>query len=288
MNIMSDVAPGELADQIASTLDIKGSERQAILEMIDIKKRLEKVAELLEREIKVLELERKIANKTQEQFEDSAKKAFLKERIKTMEKELGEGEDNETRELLDKIEAAGMPKEVEEKAKKELKKLTQESPYSPEAPHRRNYLDMLVALPWNKKSESKIALDEAEKILEEEHYGLRRAKERIVEYLAVQKLAGKMKGPIICFVGPPGVGKTSIGKSIAKALGRKFVKVSLGGIRDEAEIRGHRRTYVGALPGRIIQGMKDADIQILSLCWMKLIKLEQTTVVIHQQLFLKL
>ncbi|HVZ67657.1 MAG TPA: endopeptidase La [Patescibacteria group bacterium] len=259
MNIMSDVAASELADQIASTLDIKGSERQELLETIDVKKRLEKVSEFLSREVKVLELERKISNKTQEQFEKSAKEAILRERIKTIEKELGESEEgSEVKELLDKIKTAGMPKDVEEKARKELKKLSQTTPFNPEAGYIRNYLEALVALPWNKKTKSTVDLATAEKILDEEHYGLKKAKERIVEYLAVHKLAGKMKGPILCFVGPPGVGKTSIGKSIAKALGRKFVKVSLGGIRDEAEIRGHRRTYVGALPGRIIQGMKDA------------------------------
>ncbi len=183
----------------------------------------------------------------------------MRERIKTIEKELGESEESsEAKELLTKIKEAGMPHDVEEKAKKELRKLTQSSPYNPEAGYIRNYLETLVGLPWSTKSHNKIDISDAEKILEEEHYGLKKAKERIVEYLAVHKLAGKMKGPILCFVGPPGVGKTSIGKSIARALGRKFVKISLGGIRDEAEIRGHRRTYVGALPGRIIQGIKDA------------------------------
>lgn len=259
MNIMSEVTPGELADQLASTLDIKGSERQEILETIDIKKRLEKVLDLLSREVKVLELERKISSKTQEQFEKSAKEAILRERIKTIEKELGESEENgEIKELLLKIKEAGMPKDVEEKARKELKKLSQTTPYNPEAGYIRNYLEILVSLPWSKKTKNNVDIKEAEKILDEDHYGLNKAKERIVEYLAVHKLAGKMKGPILCFVGPPGVGKTSIGKSIARALSRKFVKVSLGGIRDEAEIRGHRRTYVGALPGRIIQGIKDA------------------------------
>ncbi len=259
MNIMSDVTPGELADQIASTLDIKGSERQDILETIDVKKRLEKVSEFLSREVKVLELERKISSRTQEQFEKSAKEAILRERIKTIEKELGESDEgSEVKELLQKIKESGMPKDVEEKARKELRKLSQTTPYNPEAGYIRNYLDTLVALPWSKKTKNNADIKDAEDILEEDHYGLKKAKERIVEYLAVHKLAGKMKGPILCFVGPPGVGKTSIGKSIARALGRKFVKVSLGGIRDEAEIRGHRRTYVGALPGRIIHGVKDA------------------------------
>jgi len=259
MNIMSEVTAGELADQIASTLDIKGSERQEILETIDIYERLEKVSEFLSREVKVLELERKISNKTQENFEKSAKEAILRERLKTIEKELGESDEGgEIRELLEKIKKAKMPKDVEEKARKELRKLQQITPYNPEAGYLRNYLEWIVSLPWSAKSKSTIDIKEAEKILDEDHYGLNKVKERIVEYLAVHKLAGKMKGPIICFVGPPGVGKTSLGKSIAKSLGRKFVKVSLGGVRDEAEIRGHRRTYVGALPGRIIQGIKDA------------------------------
>lgn len=260
MNIMSPISATELADQIASTLDIKGSERQEILETVNVKKRLELVSSFLSREVKVLELEKKIANKTQETFEKSAKEALLRERLKTIQKELDDtDEGSEFKELADKIKAAGMPKEVEEKARKELKKLQQTTPYNPEAGYIRNYLETLVSLPWNKKSKTTIDLKQAEKILDQEHYGLKKAKERVIEYLAVHKLSGKMKGPILCFSGPPGVGKTSIGKSIAKALGRKFVKVSLGGIRDEAEIRGHRRTYVGALPGRIIQGIKDAD-----------------------------
>ena len=159
---------------------------------------------------------------------------------------------------MQKIKAAGMPEEIEEKAKKEAKKLSQMAQFNPEAGYIRNYLDWLIDLPWSKETKTKLEIKNAEKELNKDHYGLKDAKERIVEYLAVQKLTGKMKGPILCFVGPPGVGKTSIGKSIAKSLGREFVKVSLGGIRDEAEIRGHRRTYVGALPGRIIQGIKDA------------------------------
>ncbi len=259
MNIMSDISASELADQIASTLDIKGSERQEILETINVKKRLEKVSEYLDKEVKVLELERKIASKTQEQLEKSTKDAILRERLKTIEKELGETDDGgEIKELSDKIKKAGMPKDIEDKMMKELKKLQQLTPYNPESGYLRNYLEWMVSIPWSKKTESKIDLKGAEKILDEGHYGLSKVKERVIEYLAVHKLSGKMKGPILCFAGPPGVGKTSIGKSIAKALGREFVKVSLGGIRDEAEIRGHRRTYVGALPGRIIQGIKDA------------------------------
>lgn len=259
MNVMSEIAPGELADQVASTLDIKGSERQEILETVDIKKRLEKVLEFLTREVKVLELERKISSKTQESFEKNAREAILRERLKTIEKELGESDEaSEITELEDKIKKAKMPEEVEEKALKELKKLQQVTPFNPEAGYIRNYLEVLVALPWSKKSKGQLDIKNSEKILDEGHYGLKKVKERVTEYLAVHKLSGKMKGPILCFSGPPGVGKTSIGKSIAKALGREFVKVSLGGVHDEAEIRGHRRTYVGALPGRIIQGIKEA------------------------------
>lgn len=260
MNIMSETAPGELADLVASVLDLKPGERQHLLEMTNVRERLEKIAELLAKEIKILELEKRIANKTQERFEKGAREAMLRERLKTIEKELGEeGEEaGEVKELLDKMKKAGMPEDVEEKAKKEIKKLGQMNQFNPEAGYIRNYIEWLVDLPWSNSSEDTVDIKTAEQILDEDHFGLEKAKERILEYLAVRKLAGKMRGPILCFAGPPGVGKTSIGKSIAKALGRKFVKVSLGGIRDEAEIRGHRRTYVGALPGRIIQGIKDA------------------------------
>ena len=259
MNIMSEHSPSELSDLIASVLDLKPVERQALLEELSVKKRLEKISELLAKEIKILELEKKIASKTQERFEKGAREAMLRERLKTIEKELGEGDEGgEIKELLEKIKKAGMSEDVEEKAKKELKKLQQMNQFNPESGYIRNYLDWLVSLPWSAESKNNINIKTAEKILDEDHFGLKKVKERIVEYLAVHKLAGKMKGPILCFSGPPGVGKTSIGKSIARALGRKFIRVSLGGIRDEAEIRGHRRTYVGALPGRIIQGIKDA------------------------------
>lgn len=258
MNIMSENTPAELADLIASTLELKPQERQELLEITSVKTRLEKITDLLGKEIKILEIERRIASKTQERFEKGAREAMLRERLKTIEKELGEEDGGETKVLMDKIKKAGMPEEVEEKAIKEVKKLSQMNQYNPEAGYIRNYLDWLIDLPWSIKSENNVNIKTAEKILDEDHFGLQKAKERIVEYLAVHKLAKKMKGPILCFVGPPGVGKTSIGKSIARALGRKFVRVSLGGIRDEAEIRGHRRTYVGALPGRIIQGIKDA------------------------------
>ncbi len=258
MNIMSDNSPYEFADLIASVLDIKPQERQELLEINDVGKRLEKIADFLAKELKILELEKRIASKTQERFEKGAREAILRERLKTIEKELGDEDESGTGELLEKIKKAKMPEEIEQKAKKEVKKLSQMAQFNPEAGYIRNYLEWLVSLPWAVKSKNNVDINNAEKILDEDHYGLKKAKERIVEYLAVHKLSGKMKGPILCFAGPPGVGKTSIGKSIARSLGRKFVRVSLGGIRDEAEIRGHRRTYVGALPGRIIQGVKDA------------------------------
>ena len=258
MNIMSDSSPYEFADLIASVLDIKPSERQELLEINDVRKRLEKITNLLTEELKVLELEKRIASKTQERFEKGAREAILRERLKTIEKELGDEDETGTQELLEKIKKAKMPEDIEEKARKEAKKLAQMAQFNPEAGYIRNYLEWLVSLPWAVKSQNNLDIKTAEKILDQDHYGLKKAKERIVEYLAVHKLAGKMKGSILCFAGPPGVGKTSIGKSIARSLGRKFVRVSLGGIRDEAEIRGHRRTYVGALPGRIIQGIKDA------------------------------
>ncbi|MBU4098723.1 endopeptidase La [Patescibacteria group bacterium] len=260
MNIMSENSPSELSDLIASALDLRPQERQELLEMTDVKQRLQKLTELLAKEVKILELERRIASKTQERFEKGAREAMLRERLRTIEEELGEKEEHsEIKTYLHKIKDAKMPEEVEEKARKEVSKLQNMNQFNPEAGYIRNYLDLLVSLPWGKESKDNSVIKIAEKILDEDHYGLNKAKERIIEYLAVHKLAGKMKGPILCFAGPPGVGKTSIGKSIARALGRKFVRVSLGGIRDEAEIRGHRRTYVGALPGRIIQGIKDSD-----------------------------
>jgi len=260
MNIMSENTPSQLADLIASVLDLKPLDRQSLLEETNVSRRLEQVADYLSKEIKVLELEKKIASKTQERFEKGAREVILRERLKTIEKELGDTEeDGEIKELLDKVKKAKMPEKIEIKVKKEIKKLSQMNQFNPEAGYIRNYLDWIVSLPWSTESKNSVNIKTAEKILNQDHYGLEKVKERIIEYLAVHKLAGKMKGPILCFAGPPGVGKTSIGKSIARALGRKFVKVSLGGIRDEAEIRGHRRTYVGALPGRIIQGIKDAE-----------------------------
>jgi ATP-dependent Lon protease len=259
MNIMSENSPSQLSDLIASVLDLKPIDRQTLLEETKVKVRLQKINDLLSKELKILELERKIASKTQERFEKGAREVMLRERLKTIEKELGEtDEDSEIKELLERVKKAKMPEDIEIKVKKEIKKLSQMNQFNPEAGYIRNYLDWTLSLPWSVESKSEVNIKAAEKILNQDHYGLEKVKERIVEYLAVHKLAGKMKGPILCFVGPPGVGKTSLGKSIARALDRKFVKMSLGGIRDEAEIRGHRRTYVGAMPGRIIQGVKDA------------------------------
>jgi len=260
MNVMSENTPIQLANLVSSVLDLKPSEKQELLEETNTKKRLARLISYLSKEIKVLELEKKIASKTQERFEKGAKEALLRERLKTIERELGEGEeDSEVRELLERVKKAKMPEDIEIKMKKEIKKLSQMNQFNPEAGYIRNYLDWVLSLPWSVETKSNLNIKKAEKILDEDHFGLKKVKERIIEYLAVHKLAGKMKGPILCFAGPPGVGKTSIGKSIARALGRKFVKMSLGGIRDEAEIRGHRRTYVGAMPGRIIQGIKDAE-----------------------------
>ncbi|MCL4359796.1 endopeptidase La [Patescibacteria group bacterium] len=283
MNIMSGANTLQLSFQIAGVLDIKPGERQDLLEVNSVKSRLNEEISHLSREVKILELEKKIANKTQEKFDKNVREQVLRERMKTIEKELGEETENKDIKLLaDKIKRAGMPPDVREKAEKELSRFAQMSQYNPEASYVRSYLDWLVELPWAIASPNNVNLKDAEKVLDRDHYGLKKIKERILEYLAVMKLrahaeeiaareeekkdgktekkehTAKSAPTILCFVGPPGVGKTSIGKSIARALGRKFVKMSLGGIRDEAEIRGHRRTYVGALPGRIIQGIKQA------------------------------
>ncbi len=267
--ISGQVEPVELADQIATLLEIKVIEKQKLLEMFSLKKRLEKVLGYLGQEVNILELEKSISVKTQKRFEDQMRKAMLREKRRTIDEELGEeGEGelglDEMEEYRGKIKKAQMPKDVEERAKKELKRLSALSPHNPEGAYIRNYLDWLVEMPWNVSSSSNISIKKAAKILSEKHYGMEKAKERILEFLAVMKIKNKSgksqesQPTILCFIGPPGVGKTSIGKSIAESLGRKFARVSLGGIRDEAEIRGHRRTYVGALPGRIIQGIKNA------------------------------
>ena len=272
--VSGTVEPVEMSDQVASLLEIKPSEKQKILEEINVRKRLAIVLEYLAKEVNALEIERTISSKTQKRFEDQMKKAMLREKKKTIEEELGEMDEEgeisgeEFKEYKTKIKEAGMPPDVKARTEKELKRLSEMSPNNPEGGYIRNYLDWLCDMPWSRVTPNNVTMKKASKILENDHYGIEKAKERIMEFLAVMKLKKEEKHPkkdgtgahptILCFIGPPGVGKTSIGKSIAKALNRKFVRISLGGIRDEAEIRGHRRTYVGAMPGRIIQGMKNA------------------------------
>lgn len=248
----------KLADTIASHLTLKISDKQALLEEVDIAKRLEKVYSFMEGEIEVLNAEQQIRSRVKKQMEKTQKEYYLNEQLKAIHKELGDEEGNELSELQGKIESAKFSKEAAEKAKHELKKLKSMAPMSAEAGVVRNYLDWLVSLPWNKRAKIKRDLPYAEKVLDHDHYGLDKVKERILEYLAVQQRARKMKGPILCLVGPPGVGKTSLARSIAEATGRKFIKMSLGGVRDESEIRGHRRTYIGSMPGKILQSMKKA------------------------------
>ncbi len=251
--------PNQLVNSICQMIEFKTIDKQQILETVSSVDRLQRVSELLAKEIRILEISQKISSHTQERVSRMTKEAILREQMRSIEEELGEtGENAEIREFELKVRKSGMPKEVREKAIKELARLSKMSTYNPEAAYIRNYLEWLTELPWKVASKSVIDMKKAQKVLDTEHYGLKKVKERIMEYLAVYKLAGKLHGPILCFVGPPGTGKTSIGKSIAKALGRKFVKVSLGGIRDEAEIRGHRRTYVGSMPGRIVQSIKQA------------------------------
>ena len=251
--------PNSLVNSICQIIEFKTIDKQQILEMISAAERLQRISELLAKEIRILEISQKISTHTQERVSRMTKEAILREQMRSIEEELGESNENsEIREIELKIRKAGMPKEVREKANKELSRLAKMSSYNPEAAYIRNYLEWLTDLPWKGASKTKIDMKKAEGVLDQEHYGLKKVKERVLEYLAVYKLANKLNGPIICFAGPPGTGKTSIGKSIAKAMGRKFVKVSLGGIRDEAEIRGHRRTYVGSMPGRIVQSIKQA------------------------------
>jgi ATP-dependent Lon protease len=250
--------PAKLADTIAANLQIEIAEKQMILDVFDPTERLGMIADVLDVEIEKLNMDRSVQSRVKRQMERAQKEYYLNEKIKAIQKELGRGEKSEFDELKRKIEAAGMPKEVFDKAIQELKKLEAMPPMSAESTVSRNYLDWLLAVPWKKKSKETRSIDHAEKVLNADHYGLEKIKERILEFLAVRQLVKNPKGSILCFVGPPGVGKTSLGMSIAKATGRKFVRMSLGGVRDEAEIRGHRRTYIGALPGQIIQSMKKA------------------------------
>ncbi len=250
--------PAKLSDTIAANLQIPVEEKQELLENFDPLDRLSRVAEILEGELEKLNVDRSINTRVKRQMERAQKEYYLNEKMKAIQKELGRGEKSEIDELKQKIDAAGMPKDVHEKAVQELKRLEMMPPMSAESTVSRNYLDWLLAVPWKRKSKEIRDISVAERILEEDHYGLEKIKERILEYLAVRQLVKNPRGSILCFVGPPGVGKTSLAMSIGRATGRKFVRVSLGGVRDEAEIRGHRRTYIGALPGQIIQLMKKA------------------------------
>ncbi|HWW16486.1 MAG TPA: endopeptidase La [Candidatus Dormibacteraeota bacterium] len=250
--------PAKLTDIIAANLQLSIEEKQELLEIFDPSERLSRIADVLDVEIEKLNVDRTIQSRVKRQMEKAQKEYYLNEKIKAIQKELGRGEKSEFDELKKKVEAAGMPKDVKDKALQELKKLEAMPPMSAESTVSRNYLDWLLAVPWKKRSKEIRNISRAEKVLNEDHYGLEKIKERILEFLAVRQLVKNPKGSILCFVGPPGVGKTSLGMSIAKATGRKFVRMSLGGVRDEAEIRGHRRTYIGALPGQIIQMMKKA------------------------------
>jgi len=252
--------PSKLSDTIASHLALKISEKQELLELMSPGERLERAYSFMESEIGVLQVEKRIRNRVKRQMEKTQREYYLNEQLKAIQKELGETEDgrDEAGEFEERIEKTKLSKEAREKATQELKKLKSMSPMSAEATVVRNYLDWLLSIPWGKRSRVKKDIKAAEKILNQDHYGLEKVKERILEYLAVQIRVRKIKGPILCLVGPPGVGKTSLGKSIAKATGRNFVRMSLGGVRDEAEVRGHRRTYIGSMPGKVIQGMKKA------------------------------
>ncbi len=252
--------PGRLADLIASNLKIDLTQRQAILSSLNVEDRLVKLLVLLNRELELLKLGSKIQSEVKSKIEEGQKEFFLREQMKAIQKELGDQDETaEIEELKEKIEAAEMPQEAREQAEKELERLSRMPPQAAEYTVSRTYLDWLIGLPWSRSTDDNIDLEEAKRILNEDHYDLKDVKDRILEFLAVRKLKQSSKGPILCFVGPPGVGKTSLGKSIARAMGRKFVRYSLGGMRDEAEIRGHRRTYIGSLPGRIIQGIKRVE-----------------------------
>ncbi len=255
--------PGRLADTIAAHMSLKLEEKQKILEINNDRARLERLMVLIEGEIDIMQIEKRIRGRVKQQMEKSQREYYLNEQMKAIQKELGDMEDtpNEIEELEQKISKAGMSKEAKEKATTELNKLKMMSPMSAEATVVRNYIDWLVSVPWKKRSKIRHDLAAAESILEEDHYGLEKVKERILEYLAVQQRVKKLKGPILCLVGPPGVGKTSLGRSIARATGRKFTRMSLGGVRDEAEIRGHRRTYIGSLPGKIIQNLSKMGVR---------------------------
>ncbi|MCZ2290839.1 MAG: endopeptidase La, partial [Burkholderiales bacterium] len=253
---------GRLADTIAAHLPLKLEAKQSVLDLFDVAKRLEKLLELLEHEVDILQVEKRIRGRVKRQMEKSQREYYLNEQVKAIQKELGDGEDGADLEELDKkIVAAKMSKEARKKAESELKKLKLMSPMSAEATVVRNYIDTLINLPWAKKSKIKQDLAFAEDVLNEDHYGLEKVKDRILEYLAVQQRVDKVKAPILCLVGPPGVGKTSLGQSVARATGRKYVRMALGGMRDEAEIRGHRRTYIGSMPGKVLQSLTKVGVR---------------------------
>jgi ATP-dependent Lon protease len=255
--------PGRLGDLIASHLSLKIEDKQTLLAAVGITARLERLCEILGREMEILELEKKINVRVRKQMEKTQKEYYLREQLKAIQKELGDKDDRaaEVEEYRQRLKEAKFPKEAADKIHKEIERLEKMPPMVAESAVIRTYLDWMLSLPWSKETKDSLDIGDAEKILDQDHYGLEKVKERILEYLSIRKLAKKMKGPILCLVGPPGVGKTSLAKSIARSMGRKFIRVSLGGVRDEAEIRGHRRTYVGAMPGRIIQGMKNGGSQ---------------------------
>ena len=263
--------PGRLADTVAAHMALKLSEKQKVLEIQDVRERLEHVMGLIDGEIDVLHIEKRIRGRVKQQMEKSQREYYLNEQMKAIQKELGEMEDapNELADLETKIASAGMSKEAKDKATSELNKLKLMSPMSAEATVVRNYIDWLLKAPWKKRSKVLRDLNKAQTVLDEDHYGLEKVKERILEYLAVQQRVRKLKGPILCLVGPPGVGKTSLGQSIARATGRQFVRMSLGGVRDEAEIRGHRRTYIGSMPGKIVQNLAKVGVRNPYSCSMK-------------------
>jgi ATP-dependent Lon protease len=260
MTVASIEDPSRLGDTVVSHLTVKLEDKQDLLETFDIGERLEKVLGFMRSEMEILEVEKRIRSRVKKQMEKTQKEYYLNEQMRAIQKELGEKDEfkNEIQELEERLAKLQMPDDAREKAEKEIKKLKMMSPMSAEATVVRNYIDWMLALPWGEYTEDRIDIAAARKVLDEDHYGLDKVKERILEYLAVTKLVGSIKGPILCLVGPPGVGKTSLGRSIARSTGREFVRISLGGVRDEAEIRGHRRTYIGALPGKIIQGLKKA------------------------------
>jgi len=262
-SISSIDEPGRLVDTIANHMTLQLAEKQNLLELVSLQARIEHLMALIESEIDLFQVEKRIRGRVKKQMEKSQREYYLNEQMKAIQKEMGEMDDvpNEAEEIKSRIDDAGMPKEVKQKAVSELNKLKQMSPMSSEASVVRTYLDWMVSIPWKKRSKVRMDLAKAEEILETDHYGLKEVKERILEYLAVQKRVKKLKGPILCLVGPPGVGKTSLGESIARATNRKFVRMALGGVRDEAEIRGHRKTYIGSLPGKLVQKLSKVGVK---------------------------